>query len=167
MRDDVRRVVVGSWGVGGVLLLLLEPAVRLGIAAVRHMAGGLSAGQWGMFVVAAVTMAYLEGYRGFSCSFCPRVVERAFAAPRDRGPLLVALAPLYAMSLFGDERRRVATSWGLVVAIVFAIVGVRTLPPTWRAIIDGAVALSLTWGVVILVALWAKRVRAERRRVTA
>jgi hypothetical protein len=161
MRAELRRIGIASWAVFGVGMLLAEPAIRLAATALARFRLGLAPSEWLGFVVVAVGIGYVEGYRGFSCSFCPRVVERAFTLARAPRPLKVALAPLYVMSLFGDEPARVARSWALVVAVVAMILGVRSLPHTWRCVVDASVSLSLAWGVMLLASAWLARVRRE------
>ncbi|MBX3232608.1 MAG: hypothetical protein KIT84_16655 [Labilithrix sp.] len=152
-----REIAVASWGVLGVLLVLGESVARLTRVAVARIAEGLAPHEWAALAAAMVVMGYVEGYRTFARSFGPSVVARAFALGRAPAPLHVLCAPLYAMSLVGDTRARVARSWAVVAGVVAAVLVVRRLPPTWRSIVDASVALSLTWGIVVIVVLWARR----------
>lgn len=160
---EVRGVAIASWAVLGVAALLLEGVVRLCRMAAPLLREELSIGEWAALVLLASALGYVEGYRGFVRSFSPRVVARAFelaVAPRPSA-VHVVLAPLYAMSLVGDTRSRVVRSWCLVGFIVAMMVGVRSLSPVSRAIVDASVALSLTAGLAVLCALWARRVRRQ------
>lgn len=167
MRVGLRAIAAPSWAVLGVVLLLVESVVRLGSVAIAGIVGGLRPHEWAALAAGIAVMGYVEGYRTFSRSFGPRVVERSFELAGARPALYVALGPLYAMSLVGDTRRRMAKSWALVAAIVALVVAVRSLPPTWRGIVDASVALSLSWGVVALCAQWLSRLRRELDRRAA
>ena len=78
MGAEARRIITVSWSVLGVVALLAEPAVRLGAAVVRRLQQGLGVWESASVVAAVLVLGYVEGYRGFRCSFGPRVVERAF-----------------------------------------------------------------------------------------
>jgi hypothetical protein len=161
---SIRRIGIASWAVTGVGVVLLEPALRLGLFAARRLSQGLTASEWLALVSAVIALGYVEGHRGFRCSFCPRVVGRAFElADRPRGSWLMVMAPAYALSLIGDSRARVARAWALGVLILPMVYGVRMLPPTWRAIVDAAVAFSLGWGVLELCTGFARHLRVQGR----
>lgn len=161
MQDRFRSMLVSSWAMLGVVLLLVESVVRLARVALAGISEGLRPHEWGALVACSLVMGYVEGYRAFARSFGPRVVERAFELGRRGSTLHALLAPAYAMSLIGDTRRRIVQSWLLALGIVALIVLVRRLPPTWRAIADASVALSLSWGIVVICSLWATRLRRE------
>lgn len=163
----IRRFAVATWAVLGVALLLVESGLRLARFALPRVLDGLTPGEWFALALTAGAIGYFEGYRGFSRSFAPRVVARAFDLSRAPTPPRVALAPLYAMSLVGDTRGALLRAWGLLIAIVLMIVGVRHLPHTWRCIVDLSVALSMSWGVLVLGTLWAARLRSELARAAA
>ena len=157
-----RELMVSSWAVLGVVLLLAEAIVRLSRMALVVISQGLAAHEWVALVVGVVVMGYVEGYRAFSRSFGPRVVARAFELGRARPSILsVLFAPAHAMSLVGDTRKRCAKNWALVAMIVAFVLLVRVLPPTWRAIVDASVALSLSWGTAVICRLWGARLRSE------
>jgi hypothetical protein len=69
------------------------------------------------------------------------------------------LGPLYAASLISSDRGSVARAWAAVAAIAGSVAAVRTLPGPWRGIVDLAVAVALSWGLVALVARFAEAVR--------
>lgn len=160
----LRRFAIATWAVLGVALLLAESGVRLARFAMPRLLDGLTLAEWSALVATVAAIGYVEGYRGFSCSFAPRVVARAFDLSHAPTPPRIALAPLYAMSLVGDTRPRLLRAWALLAAIVVMIVGVRHLPHTWRCIVDLSVALSMTWGVLVLGKLWIVRLRRELAR---
>jgi hypothetical protein len=163
MGADIRRFFVVSWAVVGVAALLVEPTARLGLYVVRRLAHGPAPHEWASVACAVVVLGYLEGYRGFRCSFGPRIVERAFALAAAPRPLHVALAPLHAMSLIGDSRARVARAWGLVGAIAAMIVAVRHLPPSARCSVDAGVAVSMLWGLIEIATRFVMRLLDDGR----
>ena len=123
------------------------------------LARGVAPFGWLPVVATVGVVAYVEGYRAFRCSFCPRVVDRAFDAGAGSRLLPALLAPFYAMSLFGDEPERMRRAWAVVGMVVTAIIAIHHLPPVARAAIDGAVALSLLWGSGEILARFALRLR--------
>jgi hypothetical protein len=154
---------VFAWAVGGVVMMLLEAVVRLGLVAVDGLGHGLTPAQ-ALFAAAWVGfMVYAEAWRGFHLRFAPRVVARAVAIAADRRPFLVLLAPLAAMGLLWATPRRVRATWALVIGIVALILVVRALPEPWRAIVDLGVVLGLTGGTL---SLGVHTVRAVRGRPT-
>jgi hypothetical protein len=144
----------------GVGLLLLQAIVRLTpIALEPLLRGSLTTGQALVYGGWVVTSLYTEGYRGFQKAFVPRTVARAFHLARTGRPLLMALAPLYCMGLIHASRRRLITSWTIVLAITLAVVLVRRLPEPWRGVVDGGVVAGLGYGVVALALAFARALR--------
>jgi hypothetical protein len=149
--------VIVFWGVGGVVLLLVEAIWRLADTATTILADEqLTSGQMAMFVAWLAFIVYVEGYRAFQKRFSPRVVVRAFHLADDPRPLHVLLAPLYCMTLLHAARRRLVVSWILVAGIVGIILLVRAMPPIYRAIIDAGVVVALTWGTAATLVLYVR-----------
>lgn len=153
--------VAAAWGIGGVLLLLVDAVARLAPRALEALRMELSVVQWGALAVWLVFMAYVEGWRGFHLKLAPRVVERAADLRDEPTALRGLLAPLYCMSLFAAPRREMAVSWGLVVGIVALVLVVRFLPQPWRGIVDAGVVVGLSIGAGSILA---HAVRAARRQ---
>jgi hypothetical protein len=152
--------LTATWGVLGVGLLLLQAIVRLTPIALEPLLhGSLTTGQALVYAAWVVTSLYTEGYRGFQKAFVPRTVARAFHLARTGRPLLMALAPLYCMGLIHATRRRLITSWTIVLAITLAVVLVRRLPEPWRGVVDGGVVAGLGYGVVALALAFARALR--------
>ena len=61
------------------------------------------------------------------------------------------LAPLYGLSLIGASRKETARAWAGTLAIVLAVLVVRSFPEPWRGITDFAVAAALAWGLAAIV----------------
>ena len=151
------RHLIVFWGVGGVVLLLVEAIWRLADTATTILADEqLTSGQMAMFVAWLAFIVYVEGYRAFQKRFSPRVVVRAFHLADDPRPLHVLLAPLYCMTLLHATRRRLVASWILVAGIVGIILLVRAMPPIYRAIIDAGVVVALTWGTAATLVLYVR-----------
>ena len=141
-----RGLAVVCWAVLGVAGLLLEPAIRLAVRATSGLSSDLRAIEWLVLGSTLLAIGYVEGYRGFRCSFCPRVIERAFELGRSGRPVHRALAPLYAMSLIGDTRARIVRAWTIVGLVLVCMLAVRHLPASGRAMVDLSCAVSLLWG---------------------
>lgn len=107
---------------------------------------------WLVGVVWAAFMVYSEGYRGFHRAFSPRFAARLKHLYDHPRPVRVALAPFFAMCLFGATRRRMIAAWILVVGIVSLVMMVRHLAQPWRGIVDAGVVLGLAVGAVSTVA---------------
>ena len=149
--------LVAAWGIAWVSLLLGRAIARLGPLALepwdRDM---MTNGHKALYIAWLALNAYLEGYRGFQLRFSPRVVSRAVYLGQNPRPLWVVLALPFCMSLFHSTRRQLAVSWTLVIAIVFVVWIVRSVPQPWRGIIDGGVVLGLAWGLVVIGVLFAR-----------
>lgn len=142
-----------AWGVIGVTALLLNAVVRLTPVALQGFAAyRLDAWQWALAAGNVAFMAYFEGYRGFQQGFSPRVVARALHLARHPRPLHVALAPLFCMGLVHASRRRLVTSWTLLLSIVGIVLAVRTVAQPYRGIVDAGVVVGLGWGLAAIAA---------------
>lgn len=156
--------VLTFWGIGGVLLVLTQAAIRLTPRALEPLQNG-SLGWWQLALYAAWIgiMAYSEGYRGFQVQFSPRVVRRAFELPVAGSLWYMAFGPLYCMSLIGAPRTEQMRARVLSVTIVGLVLSVRLLPQPWRGIVDGGVVVGLAWGVIATVMRFIQEV-AKRAR---
>jgi hypothetical protein len=165
--DPVHAQVAWSagWAVGGVVLLLAEAILRLGVRAWETVSAGLTPGGWGALLVLTLLFAYGEGYRALQRRFAPRVIARAFALTPRRGLVLI-LAPLFALSMIGAEPRAQTRAYLAVALIVAAAFAVSALPPPWRGIVDGAVAVALSWGVIALIVQFGRALRAGSSRTS-
>jgi hypothetical protein len=165
---DVPRPLASSrlvvwWAVLGVVLMLLQAIIKLGIVAAAPFVSGSGLTSLESAVCAAWVLVnvYAEGYRGFQKAFVPRTVARAFHLAREPRPLFVLFAPFYAMALFHARPKRLAISWALVVFIVLAVVFIRRLPVPWRSIVDAGVVAGLAWGTVSLLATFVRALRGD------
>jgi hypothetical protein len=158
------RPGVFAWALVGVLATFAEAIHRLGARAIATVRGGLDPVEWVALGASVVVLGYWEGYRILQRRFAPAIVERALAvADRRAGWASSLSAPLYALSLVGDEPRAMARAWGGVVAIATAVLVVRTLPAPWRGIVDAAVACALAWGLMAVVVHAGPRAWERRR----
>ena len=141
------RSIGYTWGVGGVLLLLLFAIYRLAPMAFALQDINLTALHWAALIFSICYMAYAEGYKGFHLGFAPRVVARAsylFQNPRFSHTVL---APLFCMGYFHTTRKRQILSLGLTIMIVCFILIARQLPQPWRGILDAGVVVGLGIGI--------------------
>lgn len=151
------RAVVPLWGVLGVLLLLVQASVRLGQVVAEALHGpSLTWAQLGLTAAWLAFMAYFEGYRGFQKAFAPRVVARALLLADRPRPLHAALAPLFCMGLIHATRRRIATSWAVLLGIVALVALMRLVPQPYRGLVDSGVLVGLVWGTVSVLGSFAR-----------
>lgn len=146
----MRNKAIAMWAVFGVAATLLEAIYRVSARAIVTLSSGLSVLEWMAFFSTVLLLGYFEGYRALQKRFVPHVVARALQAGHLRNPLWVLCAPLYALSLIGAERRAFLRAWVSVALIAAAVLVVRVLPEPWRGIIDGAVAIALSMGLIAL-----------------
>lgn len=157
-----RGKLIALWGVAGVLALLVQAVYRLAPLAVEPvLEGTMSTGQWVLYVAWTIFNAYAEGYRGFQKAFAPRVVARAVHLGRHPRPLHVILAPMFCMAMFHARRKNLILAWGLLTGIVLLVMAVRMLPQPWRGIVDVGVVVGLVWGIVSIVAMFARALLAN------
>jgi hypothetical protein len=152
------QLLAASWGVCGVLLLLVQAISRLGALALQAHQMRLTAFQIGLSVVWVAVNAYAEGYRAFQRRFSPRVVVRALHLARNPSPLRVALAPLYCMAFFEATRRAKTIAWGTTVMVLCFILLLRQVPQPWRGIVDGGVVIALSWGALAILVMFLRAV---------
>ena len=160
---------VGSiWGIVGVVALLLSAVWRLTPTALEPILDrSLTWWQMLLYGVWVVANVYAEGYRAFQQSFCPRVVARAQHLGIQAKLYHTIWAPLFCMGLFHATRRRLMTSWSMVLGILTLVVLVRRLPQPWRGIIDGGVVVGLSWGIVAILILFGQGLTGRPVRASA
>jgi hypothetical protein len=149
----------GLWGVLGFTALIGQAIYRLTPFAIDALRMSLAPTQWGVLAAWVGFMVYSEGYRGFQQKVAPRVAARAVHLTAHPRPVFVALAPLYIMGLVHATRRRLVTSWCVLVGIIGLVVIVRRFDQPWRGIVDAGVVLGLVWGVVAILVLVARAAR--------
>ena len=142
------KSVAFSWGIAGVLMLLLFALYRLAPMALELTEHELTAGQWLALGFSIIYMAYAEGYKGFHRAFAPRVVVRALYLKNHAKPLHVILAPLFCMGYIHATRRRQLVSIGVTLAIICFIFLARTLSQPWKGILDAGVVVGLSLGIL-------------------
>jgi hypothetical protein len=69
------------------------------------------------------------------------------------------------MGLIHASRRRLVTSWSLVVMVVVLVLTVRHLPQPWRGLVDAGVVFGLTWGLVAVFVFGARALQGRAPRV--
>ena len=142
------KVLGFTWGVGGVLLLLLFAIYRLAPMALALEDSMMTLLHWTVLVFFVAYMAYTEGYKGFHHGFAPRLVIRAIYLKNNPRILHVLLAPLFCMGYIYATRKRQIISIGLTLMIICFILIARILPQPWRGIIDAGVVVGLSIGII-------------------
>jgi len=140
------------WGVAGVVATLAQPAWSLGVFGWEHTFGaGLAALEWVVFGVIVALFAYGEGWRALSLRWAPFALRRIKKLDDRSNPLLLLLAPVYAMGLITSDRKLLLSAWGGTAAIFLAVLLVWVTPQPWRGMIDVGVSAALSMGVIALV----------------
>lgn len=147
-REFALKLLGFTWGIGGVVLLLLFAIYRLAPMALALADLTLSNLHWFALVFSIVYMAYAEGYKGFHRAFAPRVVLRARYLIGNPRPLHVLLAPLVCMGYIHATRKRILLSTALTTMIIGFVLIARMLPQPWRGIVDAGVVVGLIIGVL-------------------
>lgn len=156
----VRHRAAVVWAVVGSVAVLVEAIVRLGALALEGWRLHASVPVGAAYLAFMAMMIYFEGWRGFHRSFAPRFARRVLELGIEGSRLERALAPFVAMGLCHAPRRVLVVSWVLVGGIVGCIAWVRTLPQPTRGIVDGGVAVALSFGALSM--LWhLRRIYAE------
>ena len=142
------KVLGFTWGVGGVLLLLLFAIYRLAPMALALEDSTMTLLHWTVLTFFVAYMAYTEGYKGFHHGFAPRLVIRAIYLRNNPRILHVLLAPLFCMGYIYATRKRKIISIGHTLMIICFILIARILPQPWRGIIDAGVVVGLSIGII-------------------
>ena len=142
------KVLGFTWGVGGVLLLLLFAIYRLAPMALALEDSTMTSLHWAVLAFFVTYMAYTEGYKGFHHGFAPRLVIRAIYLKNNPRILHVLFAPLFCMGYIYATRKRQIISIGLTLMIICFILIARILPQPWRGIIDAGVVVGLSIGII-------------------
>ncbi|KAG5192340.1 hypothetical protein JKP88DRAFT_351952 [Tribonema minus] len=150
-----------SWGVLSVLAIFANAARRLGPVAIEPLQmsdkGGLTTVQWVCYAGCTALIGYMKGERAIRRKFSRHVVQRALTLDQGEAtPLRVLLAGPYSMGLFRANRRRKASSWGMLVAAVGIIKVIKKMPYPWRSIVDAGVLAGLCWGGGAVAYYWVR-----------
>lgn len=137
-----------TWGIGGVLGLLLFAIYRLAPMALALENFPMNMLHWSTLIFSVVYMAYAEGYKGFHLGFAPRVVLRANYLSQNPRLSHVLLAPIFCMGFIYATKRRKILSFGLTIMILCFIMIARMLPQPWRGILDAGVVIGLSIGII-------------------
>ena len=157
-----------TWGIGGVLLILLFAIYRLTPMALALENFPMSNFHWACLIFSVVYMAYAEGYKGFHLGFAPRVVLRAIYLQENPKPIHVLLAPIFCMGFIYATRKRQLLSIGLTLMIVCFIILVRLMPQPWRGLLDAGVVVGLSLGVLsIFYFIYLARIKPDEISITA
>jgi hypothetical protein len=160
--------LAAAWGVLGVVALLVEAIVRLGVHGWAALsAHPLTPAHWASTSAWCASMVFFEGYRGFQRSFSPRVVARAAELARAPTPGRVALAPLYCMGLWWAPRAVLVRQWTLVALVVGLVLVVARLEQPLRGLVDLGVVSGLGYGLGTLLTASARALAASRRPAPA
>lgn len=141
-------VIGATWGVLGVLFILVFAVVRLTPVAVEAVSMDLRWYHWVVLIGNTLFMMYSEGYRGFQTAFSPRVAARARYLLHRPSFKSVLLAPFFCIGYFDTSRHRKIVVYTLTIGIIILIGLVRALAQPWRGIIDAGVVAGLSWGFV-------------------
>ena len=164
MAPSVRGRLAEGWALLGVSFVFLKSAMQLGVRGVVTMLSGMTTGEWMAFIVITALFVYGEGVRALQMKYMPYVLRRIAQLPGESAVNQI-LAPLYAFSLIGAERRVLVKAWAGTAAIVAAVIIVRQFSEPWRGIVDFGVAMALTWGLIALLAgAWKAGARASAQR---
>lgn len=132
------------------MAVLAWAVYRLLPYALTALTSELSLWQWSVVVLWTVFMVVSEGYDGFQKRLVPRVLTRATQLARQGDWVEIVLAPLYCFGYIRAWRRQLLVSYGVVAAIVVAVVVVHQLPQPYRGMVDIGVVAGLNYGVVAL-----------------
>lgn len=121
---------------------------RLARVAAGAFTTPLTALQWAALLGWTAFAAYAEGYRAFHKAFSPRVALRVYALAQGRFRRYAIVAPLFCMALVGATRRRMITSWSIVLMVVGLITLLRRVSQPTRGIVDAGVVVALTLGTL-------------------
>lgn len=150
MPSAVRRFGA-LWGVLGIVGLLLWAIVRLTPYAYEALGSELKLWQWAVLLIWTAWMIVTEGYDGFQQRIAPRVANRAMLLYRNGDWLGVVFAPLYCFGYFRAPKRQLIVSYGVLLAIIAAVLVVHQLDQPWRGIIDCGVIAGLLYGIGTIV----------------
>lgn len=142
------KVIGFTWGIGGIILLLLFAIYRLAPLALALESFPMTVLHWIALIFSVIYMAYAEGYKGFHLGFAPRAVLRAIYLKEHPKAAHVLMAPIFCMGFIYSTRKRQFLSIALTLMIVCFIMLVRLLPQPWRGILDAGVVVGLSIGVI-------------------
>lgn len=162
---EIVQLLGFTWGIGGVLAMLMFAVYRLTPIALDLTNINLDGWHWLALLFSIVYMAYAEGYQGFHKGFAPRVVVRATYLRNNPRILHVLLAPFFCMGFLHATRRRLLLSYSLTTMIIGLVIIMKMLPQPWRGIVDAGVVTGLFLGVCSIVYFLVQSVTAPERLI--
>ena len=145
-------LAAAAWALLGVAAIFAYAVLRLGERGIETIRAGLTPAEWVALVVLTAFVVYSEGVRALQRRWVPHLFERVAELGRERSVLYQLLAPIYALSLMAAPKRSLVRAWAGLFAIVAAVIIVRQFPEPWRGIVDFSVAVSLGWGLLVILA---------------
>ena len=158
--------LASTWGIIGVLALLIIPIARLFPIAMDVFNHELLWYHWLSLGANTLFMGYSEGYKGFHRSFAPRVAARALVLWRNPRPLHALLGPLFCLGFLHTTRTRKIRVYALTAMIIGFIYLAQALSQPWRGILDAGVVVGLTFGSLSLLYWLGVACTAERFSVS-
>jgi hypothetical protein len=163
---SIGRLIIASWGIAGVVALIVRALVELTPFALESIRSGqLGIWHWTLLIGWVAANAYAEGYAGFHRRFSPRTVDRALYLGSHPSWSRIVLAAPFCMGLFQASRRTRITSWSLCIGILLLVVLVRHVAQPWRGIIDAGVVVGLVVGLASLIGLFVQALVTGREPV--
>ena len=145
-----RTAAITLWAVLGVAGILGRAVYALGARGLATLREGLGPMEVTLLLVLTAGFVCVEGVGALQARWVPRVVRRIGELRHGARRRDIVLGPLYGMGLVGGSRSTRLRSWAGLIAIVLAVLLVRSFPDPWRGIVDVAVAAALAWGTVAL-----------------
>eukprot|EP00561_Arcocellulus_cornucervis_P003800 CAMPEP_0185807192 /NCGR_PEP_ID=MMETSP1322-20130828/4871_1 /TAXON_ID=265543 /ORGANISM="Minutocellus polymorphus, Strain RCC2270" /LENGTH=320 /DNA_ID=CAMNT_0028503317 /DNA_START=44 /DNA_END=1006 /DNA_ORIENTATION=- len=165
-------IVASLWGMGGVLLILLDAFRRtLPGAMVPFRDGTFTPAQWLAYGAAVAVFTYGQGVKCLSCKLAPLVVKRSCLLTDykkgQRTLINTLLAPVYAMGLISANKSRLIKSHSLVwgtTALQVALHRGWVLRNTGALlnIVNGGFCAGFGWGATSLAILSMKSILAGK-----
>jgi hypothetical protein len=137
------------WGLVGFALIVMRGLWRLVPMALEAPFDEFTAVHWAATVVSLVAFGFGEGVLAIQRGFLPRLRSRVEHLIVSPSLLYGLLAPLYGMGLIGADWRTLARAWGMLLAIVLMILGMRFVPSPWREIVILGVVVALAWAILV------------------
>ena len=104
---------------------------------------------WAATAGSLVAFGYGEGVLAIQRGFLPRFRSRMEFLLVSPSVLYGLLAPLYGMGLIGADWKTLTRAWGMLLAIVLMILGMRFVPSPWREIVILGVVVALVWAILV------------------
>jgi len=155
------KKLIYIYSIGGVIAIFSSAIYRL----YPHVREGFSidfkTAHWIVLLSYLMVMIVAKGYFALHRSFVPRIINRSELLVKEGKIIDRILAPFFCMGFFRATKKRLITSYSMLIFVVSFIISASKISQPWRGIMDLGVVVGLSLGILSLLFSGFNRLRTK------